>query len=345
MGWPKALHPNPRLTFRSKQQPPSHHTDMACSEVQVGNKHPVHLATGIRILEAEEAMGQRQNHHIVPEQYIGPPTQSSRHCIGHNGQTNLAISTWQRLHTRTMESPSHLHAHHPHIHPSQHDQWWPCRIFQQRPTPKTSTQPAHPHPPMATKTQSRHNHSGHYTGTWLLPLHPHWLLPPQQAHSQPQSHSHRPHTRHCTSQLPIQRLSSPRTNMATNPGHGHWQSNITNPCQHTHHTPWSQLATSIPTTTTTPRSSTWAVHLPSLCGQSHDHSTTTYLQQPPLPNPCTTRFLSTPNPVRTGRRFTFPGFYPTPCQPLHHFQSTYFSLANKRRLLSRITTSHTQRPP
>ena len=198
---------------------------------------------------------------------------------------------------------------------------------------------------MATKTQSGHNHGRHYTGTWLLPLHPHWILPPQQAHSQPQSPSHCPHTGHCTPQLPIQRLPSPRTNMATDPRHGHRQSNITNPCQHTHHTPWSQLATSIPTTTTAPRSSTRAVHLPSLCGQPHDHRTTTYLQQPPLPNPCTTRFLSTPNPVGTGRRFTFPGFYPTPFQPLHHFQSTYLSLANKRRLLSRITPSHTQRPP
>ena len=95
----------------------------------MGNKHPVHLATGIRVFEAEEALGQRQNNHILQEQHIGPPAQSSRNCIGHNGQTNLAISTWQRLHTRTMESSSHLHAHHLHFHPSQHDQWWPCRIF------------------------------------------------------------------------------------------------------------------------------------------------------------------------------------------------------------------------
>ena len=129
MGRSKALHTTPRLTFRSKQQPPSHHSDMACSEVQMGNKHPVHLATGIRLLEAEEAMGQRQNNHIVPQQYTGPPAQGRRHCIGYNGKTNLAISTWQRLHTRTMESSSHLHALHLHLHSSQHDQRWPCGIF------------------------------------------------------------------------------------------------------------------------------------------------------------------------------------------------------------------------
>ena len=185
----------------------------------------------------------------------------------------------------------------------------------------------------------------HYSCTWLLPLHSHWLLSPQQAHSQPQSHSHRSHTRHCTPQLPIQRLPGPRTDMAANSGHWHRKSNITNSCQHTHHTSRSKLATSIPTTTPTPRSSTWAVHLPSLCGQSHDHSTTTHLQQPPLPNPCTPWLLSTTNPVRAGGRYTFLGFHPQPCKPLHHLQSPYIPLANTRRLLSRITPSHTQRPP
>ena len=129
MGRSKTLHTTPRFTFRSKQQPPSHHSDMACPEVQMGNKHPVHLATGIRLLEAEEAMGQRQNNHFIPKQYIGPPTQSRRYCIGHNGQTNLAISTGQCLHTRTMESSSHLHALHLHLHSPQHDQWWPGGIF------------------------------------------------------------------------------------------------------------------------------------------------------------------------------------------------------------------------
>ena len=344
MGRPNALHPTPRHTIRSQHQPHSHHSHMACSEVQMGNKYPVHLATGIRVLETEEAMGQRQNNHIIQEQHIGPPAKSSGNCIGHNGQTNLAISTWQRLHTRTMESSSHLHAHHLPSHPSQHAQWRSCGIFQQRSTPETSTQPTHPHSPMATQIQSGHNHSWHYTCTWLLPLHSHWILPPQQAHPQPQSHSHRPHTRHRTPQLPIQHLPSPRTNMATNPGHGHRKSNITNPCQHTHHASRSKLATSIPTTTTTLRSSTWPLHFPSLCGQSHDHSATTHLFQPPLPNPRTTWLLSTPNPVRAGGRYTFPGFYPQSCKPLHHLQSSYISLANTRRLLSRITPSHTQRP-
>ena len=198
---------------------------------------------------------------------------------------------------------------------------------------------------MATQMQSRYNHCWHYSCTWLLPLHSHWLLSPQQAHSQPQSHPHRSHTRHCTPQLPIQCLPGPRTDMAANSGHWHRKSNITNSCQHTHHTSRSKLATSIPTTTPTSRSSTWAVHLPSLCGQSHDHSATTHLQQPPLPNPCTPWLLSTTNPVRAGGRYTFPGFHPKPCKPLHHLQSPHIPLANTRRLLSRITPSHTQRPP
>ena len=341
LGRPKALHTTTRLTFGSKQHPPPHHSHMARPKVQMGNKHPLCFATRIRVLEAEETMGQRQNYNILPQQYTGPPAQGRSHRIGHNGQTNLAISTRQRIHTRAMEGSTQLHAHHLHHHSSQHDQRWPGRIFQQRSTWKTATQPPHPHPSMETETQSGHNHSRHHTSAGLLPFHPHRILPRQQAHTQPQSPSYSTHTRHRTPQLSIQRLSSSRTNLEADPRHGYRQSNITHPCQHTHHTTRSQLATSIPPTTASPPSSTWTLHLSSLCGQPHDHCTTTYLQQPPLPNPCTSRFLSTPHPARIGGRFTFPGFYPTPCQPLHHLQSTHFSLANTRRLLSRITPSHT----
>ena len=352
MGGSQALHTTPRLTFRSKQHPPPHHSDMACPEVQMGNQHPVHLATGICILEAEEAMGQRQNNNIVPQQYTGPPAQGRCHRIRHNGPTNLAISTWQCLYTRTMESPAQLHAHHLHFHSSQHDQRWPSRIFQQRPTWETATQPTHPHPPMETKTQSGHNYSGHYTGTWLLPLHPHWIFPPQQAHSQPQSPPHPTHTWHRTPQLPIQRLPSPRTNMATDPRHGHRQSNITNPCQHTHHTTRSQLATSIPTTTAPPPSSTRTVHLPSLCGQPHDHRTTTHLQQPPLSNPRTTRLYQLPIQLELVGDSHFLGFTLhlanrsiTFNQPTSPWQIRDACSAGSRRLtlsglLSRGTTIH-----